>query len=127
LIVVDTSALIAAILNEPMGPACRAALSVAPDIAISAGTLIETLIVTAKPELRDVAEAFLDDLDLTVFDVTARFARAAGANYRRWGKGFHAAKLNMGDSYAYTLAQQLDRPLLYVGNDFPQTDVRGVL
>lgn len=127
MIVADTSALIAALLVEREGPACLAALAEATHIAVSAGTLVEFYIVTSKPELRDVARAFLVDLDHEVFEVSAYFARLAGENYRMWGRGFHPAKLNMGDCYAYTLAKELGRPLLFIGNDFAQTDIRSVL
>ncbi len=43
--------------------------------------------------------------------------------YRRWGKGFHKASLNFGDCFAYALAEELACPLLYIGKDFPQTDI----
>lgn len=46
----------------------------------------------------------------------------------RFGKGFGAkANLNLGDSFAYALAKSLDAPLLYVGDDFRQTDVKSAL
>ncbi len=114
-------------LAERKGPACLAALADATQIAVSAGTLVEFYIVTSKPELRDVGRAFLVDLDHEVFEVTAEFARMAGDSYRMWGRGFHPAKLNMGDCYAYTLAKELGRPLLFIGNDFAQTDIKSVL
>jgi ribonuclease VapC len=54
-------------------------------------------------------------------------ARRVGDIYARWGKGQHPAALNFCDCFAYDLAPQHDRPLLFVGNDFAQTDVASVL
>ena len=64
---------------------------------------------------------------LQVIDVTEeRSGRVADA-YLRWGRGFHPASLNFGDCFAYALAAERDWPLLYVGNDFSQTDIRSAL
>jgi ribonuclease VapC len=49
------------------------------------------------------------------------------AAYMRYGRGYHPAKLNLGDSFAYALAKKLDAPLLYKGDDFSQTDIRPAL
>lgn len=89
--------------------------------------MVELAIVTSRPSHRDVWEIFRRELEFDVHDVTAAFAEAAGRNYRKWGKGIHPAHLNMGDIYAYTLARQLDAPLLYIGNDFAQTDIASAL
>jgi ribonuclease VapC len=48
----------------------------------------------------------------------------AATAWERYGKGRHPAKLNFGDCFAYALAQRLDSPLLFVGDDFRKTDVR---
>lgn len=39
------------------------------------------------------------------------------------GKGVHPAGLNLGDCFAYALADELGAPLLYVGHDFAATDL----
>jgi len=44
--------------------------------------------------------------------------------FRKYGKGRHPASLNFGDCFSYALARALDEPLLFKGNDFPQTDVK---
>ncbi|MGE3711410.1 MAG: type II toxin-antitoxin system VapC family toxin, partial [Hyphomicrobiaceae bacterium] len=59
------------------------------------------------------------------FDDT-QAALAFEAN-RRYGKGYHSARLNLGDCAAYALARSLDVPLLFKGNDFTQTDIRRAL
>ena len=55
--------------------------------------------------------------------VDAERARLAVQAYRRYGKGFHPARLNFGDCFAYELAKSRGCPLLYVGEDFARTDV----
>lgn len=58
-----------------------------------------------------------------VVPLTERDANVAADAYALWGKGRHPAGLNLADCYAYALAKTWDAPLLYVGEDFPQTDV----
>lgn len=126
MIALDTSALIEVVAQQPQGDRCAGILSNA-ELIISAATLAEALIVGSRkrvlPELEDVLGA----LALTVEDVDAEFAERAADAYRRWGKGFHRADLNYGDSFSYALAEMHDIPLLYVGNDFAQTDIRSAL
>lgn len=72
-------------------------------------------------------DQLIDLLDLTVEEVDASFAERAAHAYARWGKGFHPARLNYGDSFSYALAEMLACPLLYVGDDFARTDIRSAL
>jgi ribonuclease VapC len=125
-IAVDTSAIIEVLARQPKGPACMAAL-LDNRLIISAATLTETLIVGSRPEFRRAIRPFLAELKLEVIPVDAAFAEQAASAYRRWGKGFHSAYLNYGDSFSYALAELYDCPLLYVGDDLAQTDVRSVL
>lgn len=81
----------------------------------------------AGKEVWETTSAFLDALQPTIVPLTAERARAVGDAYRRWGKGFHKGRLNRGDSFAYALAREYSCPLLYVGNDFPLTDVASAL
>lgn len=122
-LVVDGSALFAILLDEPGGAACAQAVAAAETILISAASLAEVLIVATAKNVSAEVEAFVDALDLTVVPLTAEHARAAAHAYRRWGKGFHPAGLNMGDVFAYALARERDCPLLYVGDDFARTDI----
>ena len=71
--------------------------------------------------------ALLEGLAMDVAEVDADFAERSALAYGRWGKGFHAAQLNYGDSFSYALAEMYDCPLLYVGDDFAQTDIRSAL
>ncbi len=55
--------------------------------------------------------------------LTAAHASLARDAFRKFGKGQHPARLNYGDCFAYALATALAEPLLFVGDDFGQTDV----
>ena len=126
MIAVDTSALIAVLAKEPLGPACESVL-LDNSLKMSAATLTEALIVASGMQLLPALTTLLESLELEVVDVTAAVAQRASEAYRRWGKGFHPARLNYGDCFSYALAKAYDCPLLYVGDDFAQTDVVGAL
>jgi len=122
-IAVDTSALMAVLLGEPEAQACMAALEADEDLLISAGTVAEALIVAARRNLGAEMERLLEGLGFEVVTVTPASARRIAQAYQRWGKGVHPASLNLGDCFAYELAKERGCSLLYVGNDFAQTDV----
>jgi ribonuclease VapC len=126
-IAVDTSALMSVLLDEATAGACRLALAAEEDIIISAGTLAETLIVSARRGLAASATRLVDTLTLQVIPVTEASARRVGEAYDRWGKGIHPAALNLGDCFAYEVARQHACRLLYVGGDFSRTDIESVL
>lgn len=128
--VIDTSALVAILGDEPDAARFEAAMVSDPVRLLSTGTLLETSIVI---EAR-YGEAGGRELDLLLhkaqievvpFDEEqAELARDA---YRRYGKGRHAAALNCGDCFAYALCAVRGEPLLFKGDDFAQTDVRSAL
>jgi ribonuclease VapC len=126
-IVVDTSALIAIVKGEPLGSACLAAIRTDGDAIISAATVAEALIVGAGFSSITQVEFLLDELPLTVEPFIPTSSRRIGRIYETWGKGFHRANLNFGDCFAYELADRHRCPLLYVGNDFAQTDITSAL
>ena len=127
MIAVDTSALMAIVLGEPQGEACMAAIEEAEQLVISAGTVAEALIVAGRRNVGDEVGALIAGLGFEVVSVTAASARRIADAYGRWGKGIHRASLNYGDCFAYEVAIEHDCPLLYVGDDFGQTDVRSAL
>lgn len=127
MIVLDGSALFAVLLGERHGSACREVMEREDELLLSAGSLTELLIVAAGKRVLDVVEPFVTELRPTIAPLTERRARAAADAYRRWGKGFHPAGLNIGDTFAYALAKELDCPLLYVGADFAKTDIASAL
>jgi ribonuclease VapC len=123
MIVLDGSALFAILLDEPEARRCEAAIERADTLLLSAGTLAELLIVAAAKDVLDDMREFVEALRPTIVNVTAERARAAADAYAQWGRGFHPAKLNFGDCFAYALAKEHDCPLLFVGDDFARTDV----
>lgn len=127
MIVVDTSALMAILLGEPEAAACRAVVARELDIRIAAPTLTEALIVAAGRALHGEMARLIDDLALTVDPLPGEVGYAAVRAYLRWGKRHHPAALNICDVFAYALATTHNCPLLFVGNDFAQTDVIAAL
>lgn len=123
MIAVDTSALMALLLDEPEADRCAAALEAEPDLVISAGTAAEALIVAGRRDLGAEMERLIRGLGFEIVDVTAACAARIVQIYARWGKGAHPAALNFGDCFAYDLAKQRGCGLLYVGDDFAQTDI----
>jgi len=117
----------AIVLKEPNAEACVAALEVDNEILMSAGTLTEALIVSARREIAGGMAGLIHRLDPDIIAVTSETARRIGEAYRQWGRGFHPAALNFGDCFAYELAKERACRLLYVGDDFAKTDVAGVL
>jgi ribonuclease VapC len=127
MIVVDTSAIMAIVLNEPESDACIAALEAEDAVLISAGTVAEALIVSARRNVGEEVAGLIDGLGCEVVTVTAASARRIAQAYARWGKGMHPAALNFGDCFAYDVAKQHACRLLYVGDDFSKTDIAGAL
>jgi ribonuclease VapC len=127
MIAVDTSALMAILLDEAEANACIAVLEAEDDILISAGTIAEALIVAARRNVREEMASLIDGLGFNAVAVTPAAARRIALAYAQWGKGVHAEGLNFGDCFAYEVAKEHDCPLLYVGDDFAKTDIRGLL
>jgi ribonuclease VapC len=126
-IVVDTSALMAIALNEPLAPACARVLANEREVRISAGTLAEALIVARRRNAGGILEELIEGLGIEILPVTAAVAGRMADAYDRWGKGVHPAGLNLGDCFAYAAAQEQGCPLLFVGDDFSRTDLEGAL
>ena len=127
MIAVDTSALMAIVLDEPEADACIAALEAADDILISAGTVAEALIVSARRDVSREMTKIIDELGLEIVSVTPAAVRRVAAAYERWGKGMNPAALNFGDCFAYELAKERNCRLLYIGEDFSSTDIESAL
>jgi ribonuclease VapC len=128
--VIDTSALLAVLLNEPDAETYRIAIEEHPTRLIAAGTLLETALVIESRK----GEAGGRELDLlvhraalTVVPSDAELVEEARRAYRRFGKGRHPAGLNYGDLFAYALARVSGEALLFKGDDFARTDVQRVL
>jgi ribonuclease VapC len=122
-IVIDTSALMAVLLDEPESSRCIEAMAAAQALAISAGTLAEARIVAARRGARDALDRLLERLKPEIVSVAPDEARLVADAYEIWGKGIHQASLNFGDCFSYALAKTRGWPLLYVGDDFSRTDI----
>ncbi|WP_153005353.1 type II toxin-antitoxin system VapC family toxin [Aureimonas ureilytica] len=96
-------------------------------LIISTGTMAEALIVADRRGVGAEMRRLLDGLGFESETVSPAGAGRIADAYGRWGKGIHPAGLNFGDCFAYSLAQQYDVPLLFVGEDFARTDVRSAL
>lgn len=124
-IVVDSSVVIAILTHESDAESWLGQVASASDLCISAVNALETRIVLEMGKRLDPAR--FDDLlsrwkiDIVPFDEA--LSHVAFEAYRRFGKGRHPAKLNMGDCAAYALAKARGWPLLFKGDDFTQTDV----
>jgi len=127
MIVIDSSAIFAVVLDEAEADACRDVLGTDDRLLMSAATLAETLIVASGRNVAEVAAKFIEELAPEIVTVTEAFARKVAAVHRMWGKGVHPAGLNFGDCFAYALAKENECPLAYVGNDFARTDVLSAL
>ncbi len=127
MIAVDTSALMAIVLNEADADACIAALEAEDGILISAGTVAEALIVASRRNVAEEIASLIDGLGFEIVSVTPASARRIAEAYAQWGKGVNAAALNFGDCFAYEVAKEHACRLLYVGDDFSRTDIESVL
>src|SRR5262249_55928785 len=125
--IIDTSALIAILRDEPDARGFAVAIEAAAVRRISAATYVELGAVI--DEARDaVASRRVDELisvgGIVIEPVTEDQARRARDAYRDFGKGSgHPAGLNFGDCFSYALATELGEPLLFKGTDFSRTDV----
>ena len=127
MIAIDTSALMAIVLNEPEVDACIALLESEDRLLISAGTVAEALIVAGRRNVGDEVDQLIEGLGLEIVSVTLASARRIAKAYETWGKGIHPAALNFGDCFAYEVAKEHGCRLLYVGEDFARTDIEGAL
>lgn len=127
MIVVDTSALLAILKNESDADACQRVLETTATILIAASTLTEAMIVAEQKGLLAGLTALLDDVAVECVLLSEMGARQAAAAYTIWGKGIHPAGLNFGDCFAYALARERNCPLLFVGNNFSQTDIASAI
>jgi ribonuclease VapC len=123
-IAVDTSALMAIVLNEPQASSCIAVLEAEQDVLISAGTFAEAMIVATVRNVGAEMESLILQLGFDIVPLTGSATMRFAQIYAKWGKGMNPAGLNFGDCFAYDVAKQNDCSLLYVGEDFSRTDLK---
>jgi ribonuclease VapC len=124
--VIDSSAIIAVLLNEAGAAHIAQAIEASSQRLLSAANLLEASIVIESRK----GEAGGRELDLLLYRAAIEIvtvdqdqAEIARIAWRRFGKGRHTAGLNYGDCFAYALAKTRGLPLLFQGDDFSRTDV----
>lgn len=124
--ILDSSALIAVLQREPGFEVFLKPIQHAPANRISAVTLVEaSIVIEARGGAAALVEfdAFIRAAQIAIESVDEAQAYVARRAYSTFGKGRHAAKLNLGDCFSYALAKVTNEPLLFRGNDFRHTDV----
>lgn len=128
MIVVDTSALLAILFNEPEKQVFEAVITGDERCVMSAFNGHEAACVVrgrlGQPYVAQFWTMLANaEIEIVSFDTVQM--RAAAAAFDRYGKGIDPnARLNMADCAAYALATTMNAPLLFKGTDFIQTDVR---
>jgi len=124
--VIDTSALLAVLFNEPDAGLIARAIAADPRRLACSFTILETAVVAEARKGESGGrelDLLLHRIGLESVPLTASHVDIARDAWRRFGKGRHAASLNIGDCCTYALARVSGEPLLCKGQDFPQTDV----
>jgi ribonuclease VapC len=127
--VIDSSALVAIVLDEPEREALAAAIAADATRLVSAATLLESSMVVESREGADAVDSLdqlLARIQADIVAVDERQARVARRAWREFGKGRHPAGLNFGDCFSYALAHAAGEPLLFKGDDFSSTDLAAV-
>jgi ribonuclease VapC len=128
--VIDSSAIVAILFNEPDASKYLSAIERAGEQHVSVASYLEAAIVIGNRGDTVARVAFEDlfrEARITLQPVTIEQIHIAREAHRQFGKGRHPAALNFGDCFSYALAKAFDQPLLYKGDDFPQTDVASAI
>ena len=124
--VIDTSAILTILFNEPERQRFAALLEAAEVRLVSAVTRVEAAFVIEgrhKDAGRERLDRFFRMSDPEIVPVTPEQAEIAVEAFRRFGRGRHPAALNIGDCFCYALAKATGEPLLFKGGDFSRTDI----
>ncbi len=128
--VIDTSALVAILLEEPEAKQFARAIAADPQRFICTFTVLEAGIVIEARKGESGArelDLLLHRAEIEMVSLTSEQVEIARSAWRIYGKGRHPAGLNIGDCCSYALAKSLDEPLLFKGGDFSQTDIKTAL
>lgn len=124
--ILDTSAIVAVLLREPGWEGILRRIDEAPYCAVGAPTLAEAGVVLSARlavDARGHLARFLQESGVDVLAFGEEHYVVAVEAWRRFGKTRHPARLNFGDCLSYAMARLAGQPLLFVGDDFAQTDV----
>jgi len=128
--IIDASALIAILRDEPDAASYGRAIEQANERRLSAVNFVEAAVVidaNRDPIASRRFDELLTEAQIVIEPVTEIQARIARDAYRDFGKGSgHRANLNFGDCFAYALAKATGEPLLFKGDDFRRTDITPV-
>lgn len=123
--VLDTSAILAILQDEPERRRFNEAIEAAESRSLSTASFVAcSMILESRygaDGIRDL-DLFIAKAQVSLVPVDEEQAELARRAFRKNGKGRHPAGLNFGDCFSYPLAQSLDEALLFKGNDFSQTD-----
>ncbi len=128
--VIDSSALLAILQDEPGRRELVEAIESADRRCLSVVNLVEASIVLETrrgPDAGRLLDSLVERAGIEVVGVDLEQGALARRAFARYGKGRHSAGLNFGDCFAYALAQALGDSLLFKGHDFSQTDVAPAL
>jgi ribonuclease VapC len=124
--ILDTSALLAILLDERERAEFVARIEADPRRMVSAASALEAAMVLEGrkgDEAGGDLDVFLRTASVEIVPFDHDQLAIARSAFRRFGKGRHAAGLNFGDCIAYALSRWTGEPLLYKGTDFSSTDV----
>jgi len=128
--VIDTSAVLAILLDERESKAIRDAIEGDPIRLMSSASFLEASIVVearfGEPGGREL-DLLMHAAKIDVVAVDLEQAEIARDGYREFGKGRHPAALNFGDCFSYALTKVTGEKLLFKGDDFSRTDVAAAL
>lgn len=128
--ILDTSAILVILFQEPEAPAFSALLERERVKRMSVANFVEAeirLLRLSSPLPRLLLEQAIATADIALEPVTQSQARIAATAYRDYGRGLHPAGLNFGDCFAYALAKDKGEPLLFKGDNFARTDIEPAL
>lgn len=127
--VIDTSAIVAILGNEPGAEALRQAIVADPVRLVPATCLLEArMVVASRRGEHALAEIdlMLAKIEASIIPIDADLVEIATQAWLAYGKGRHPAGLNFADCLSYALAKRAKDTLLFVGEDFSKTDIRRV-
>ena len=124
---IDTSALVAILQNEPERTTFIAAIDSVDKRTLSAVSFVETaMVIESRYGSKGILELdmLVDKAAINIRSVDLSQAKIARNAFHNFGKGRHPASLNFGDCFTYSLARMLNEPLLFKGEEFSKTDIR---
>ena len=124
--VIDTSAVVAILLDEPEHDSFAKLIADADVRMMSAASVLETGMVLESRHGEAAGrefDLFLAQTQIDVVSVDREQVEAARTAWRKYSKRRHRAALNFGDCFVYALAKTTGEAILAKGNDFPLTDI----